>query len=476
MTDDQKSFVKLFVKEIREHNAAIFAGAGLSIPSGFVSWSELLQPLAKGLSIKIEKMNDLVALTQYYINSNGGNRHQVNQLILESIGKDGKPNVNHKILARLPIETYWTVNYDKLIEQSLIDVGKRPDVKYTVSQLASTKPQRDSVVYKMHGDVDHPDQAIISRDDYENYHKRHKPFITALSGDLVSKTFLFIGISFVDPNLNYILSRVRSEFTTNGRQHYCILKSVQKSSSQDDDDFQNAKILQNLFIEDLKRFNIKTLIIENYSEITSILLEIEKQYKSDTIFISGSLSVYEKYSMEQVTNFIEKLTRALLDLNSKFITGFGKGVGNNLVSSVIREVFNKNLGKIENYLIMRPFPQTENFEAQDRNKYRNEMLDYAGIVIFLFGNKLDKNSGEIILSNGMIEEFKIAQSKKMFMIPLASSGEASQEIYNMLNETQYFNTHAEVLDLFEELNKPKKFLEEYIDCIVKLVKYAKGVT
>jgi len=61
---------------------------------------------------------------------------------------------------------------------------------------------------------EHPDDAIISKDQYEKYFQTHGAFINTLSGDLVSKTFLFIGFSFTDPNLDYILSRIRITFKT----------------------------------------------------------------------------------------------------------------------------------------------------------------------------------------------------------------------------------------------------------------------
>ena len=64
----------------------------------------------------------------------------------------------------------------------------------------------------MHGDVHHPADAIITKEQYESYYKTHEPFVTTLSGDLISKTFLFIGFSFTDPNLDYVLSRLNIQF------------------------------------------------------------------------------------------------------------------------------------------------------------------------------------------------------------------------------------------------------------------------
>lgn len=119
------------------------------------------------------------------------------------------PSENHAILARLPIRTCWTTNYDKLIETALTDARKTPDVKHVDSQLPVTKPKRDAVLYKMHGDVDHPQDAVLTRDDYEAYGGKHLGFVNALVGDLTGKTFLFIGFSFLDPNLDHVLSQLR---------------------------------------------------------------------------------------------------------------------------------------------------------------------------------------------------------------------------------------------------------------------------
>ena len=52
---DIELFIKDFLKEIREDNAAIFAGAGLSASAGFVNWRELLRPIADELRLDVDK-------------------------------------------------------------------------------------------------------------------------------------------------------------------------------------------------------------------------------------------------------------------------------------------------------------------------------------------------------------------------------------------------------------------------------------
>ncbi|HBD1417394.1 TPA: SIR2 family protein, partial [Escherichia coli] len=192
MNKEKEIFIKHICKELQDENIAIFAGAGMSAGAGFVSWSELLRPIADELELDIDKEHDLVALAQYHCNANGNNRSQLNQRLIEEFSRDAVETETHRILARLPISTYWTTNYDKLIENSLIKAGKIPDVKYTKEQLAITKLKRDAIVYKMHGDIDHANDAVLTKDDYEKYYIKMEQFLSALKGDLISKTFIFI--------------------------------------------------------------------------------------------------------------------------------------------------------------------------------------------------------------------------------------------------------------------------------------------
>jgi hypothetical protein len=286
-----KRFIDKFVKELEEENVAIFAGAGLSVAAGYVDWKNLLAPIAEDIGLDIEKENDLVSLAQYHCNKYRGNRHVLNQLLIDEFCRNLSITQNHRILARLPIRTFWTTNYDNLIEKALEEAKKVPDVKYTIPHLNTTRPRRDAVVYKMHGDIQHPDQAVLMKDDYERYHTSHGPFITALSGDLVAKTFLFLGFSFNDPNLDFILSRIRISFSTSQRQHFCIFKKRAPLADESTEEFQYAVLKQQLAVNDLERFNIQTLFVNEYTEITDILKRIENCFRQRTVFISGSACI-----------------------------------------------------------------------------------------------------------------------------------------------------------------------------------------
>ena len=270
--------IRKYVKAIREGNAAVFAGAGLSRPSGFVDWKGLLRPLAADIDLDVDRESDLLAVSQFYRNRKGNNT-AINQAILEAFAKDVEPNENVKILTRLPIFTYWTTNYDDLIEKGISAANRNPDVKSESDQLSVMKPDRDAVVYKMHGDVNHPANAVLTKADYELYPNQRPLFRTALKGDLISKVFLFVGFSFEDPNLDYILGQIRSLLDQNVPEHFCFFRRIQKGDFNDLEEYGYAKARQEMQIDNLRFYGIQTVYVESYEEITEILREIESASK-----------------------------------------------------------------------------------------------------------------------------------------------------------------------------------------------------
>lgn len=55
MAISRDTLIRKYTQAIREGNAGIFAGAGLSRASGYVDWKNLLRPLAKEVALDIEK-------------------------------------------------------------------------------------------------------------------------------------------------------------------------------------------------------------------------------------------------------------------------------------------------------------------------------------------------------------------------------------------------------------------------------------
>lgn len=476
MNREITQFINKITDEIIEENVAVFSGAGFSMPAGFVNWKILVTPLAKELGLDIEKEDDFVSLAQYYVNHKRQNRHDITSMILKEFCRETHPTENHKILSKLPIRTYWTTNYDTLIEDSLKEEGKIADIKYTVNQLAITKPKRDAVVYKMHGDKEHSSEVIIIKDDYEKYHMKFAPFITALSGDLISKTFIFVGFSFTDPNLDYVLSRIRTTYKEHQRTHYYFIKKMVESDFKNKETFEHYERKQELFIEDLKRYNIQPLIINEYHEITEILKAIENRINRKNIFISGSADEYNM-SEEEAKKFISNLSKSLISNDYNIITGFGLGVGSLIISGALEEVYMKQK-KIENRrLLMRPFPQTiQNGNLQELwKKYREDMISRAGISIFIFGNKTKDNN--IIDADGVYKEFEIACKMSNKIVPVGATHWMAKKIWEEVNQNYndfYDEKNNELKKLFNELSNEDLSVEELNKVILKFIKEVEG--
>lgn len=467
------SFIDTYTKAIKENNAAIFAGAGLSIPAGFVNWKNLLKDIASDLNLDIDKEHDLIAVAQYHYNEKGNKRHKLNQLLIEEFTQGTSVTPNHKILAALPIQVYWTTNYDKLIEKAIEAEGKTPDIKITQENLSTNIPKRDAIIYKMHGDVSFPDKAILTKDDYEGYNEQRPLFTTTLQGDLVSKTFLFIGFSFDDPNLEYILSRIRILLGQNQREHFCFFKKTNRADFATDADFHYAEIKQQLKVKDLRRYSINALLIDDYPIATKVLAAIQKKVLRSNIFISGAAKVYHPKTESEALSFVHKLCYTISSQGYKIVSGVGHGIGSAVINGVIEHVFSTKYRHLDNALVLRPFPQlvTGTKSKEERNlEYRKEMMKHAGIAIFIFGNK-DDGKGNWQISKGMMQEFEVAVNHGVVPLPVGATGYAAEELWNLMlrKPSDYYPNNKNLLEVLTKIGDKTISDDELITEIIKAI-------
>ncbi|MDA9114803.1 SIR2 family protein [Burkholderiaceae bacterium] len=465
-----EAFIKNFVKDLAENNVAIFAGAGMSKGAGYVDWPELLRDVAAELGLAVEKEVDLFSLAQFHVNALGSSAGLAKK-ILEEFSEQAEPSLTHDILARLPIRTYWTTNYDSLLEDALKRACRVADVKHSVSQMNTSRPKRDAVVYKMHGDVTVASEAVLHKAQYERYYRSHESFITALSGDLISKTFLFIGFSFTDPNLDYVLSRLHVQNAI--RPHYCFMRREVVTDGEDEDIVKYKARKQELRVDDLKRFGIQTLLIDGYEEVPLILEEIEKRFRKKTVFVSGSAEDFGDWPRNEAQEFIHSLASSLVVENARVVNGFGWGVGSAVINGALEAIYSSPEKYSEDQLVMRPFPQFAS-GSQDLQQlweqYRQQMISLAGVAIFVFGNKTDKD-GNIIEANGVIREFEIASEKGLVPIPVGATGFAALKIWQTIlsHPNSYYRGIEWIVPLVAELADPTVVRTELVEKLVRII-------
>lgn len=381
-------------------------------------------------------------------------------------------NEEYEYLNRLKNLKVWNEQYDI----SLVNAGGNGNIparyqdRYQngADKLVLVFCDTEKKPHEQYEDIKRND-AILIKDDYERYYKAHKQFLSALTGDLISKTFLFVGFSFQDPNLDYILSRIRVDYEENPRQHYAIMKSIDRKDYESDADYDYAKRRNDLFLEDLKRYRISALVIDDFSEITEILQEIERRLNQNNIFISGSAEEYGVFTKEEAENLIKLLSARLIQDEFNIISGFGVGVGSAVITGALEEIYMHNTRINNQRLLLRPFPQGKEARVLWQ-QYREDMISRAGISLYIFGNK--KQDDNIVEANGVKTEFDIAIDAKHIVIPVGCTGYMAQKLWEQINlniEEYYGKVNDEVRKTFQSLNT-KMSNDEIVSNIVKLIK------
>ena len=226
-------------------------------------------------------------------------------------------------------------------------------------------------------------------------------------------------------------------------------------------------------INDLKRYRIKALLVDDYRVITDVLKEIENRFKKKTIFISGSAEEYGSWDRDTSQGFIHLLSKNILSKGYTVVNGFGWGIGSAIINGALEAIFEKPERISYDQLVMRPFPQfrTGKKDLQELwEDYRQSMISLAGITIIIFGNKKDA-LGKTILAQGVKREFEIAIEQGLIPIPISTTGYMASEIYNeiLLDFPKYYKGVEWVIPMIESLNKENISSNELIGQVINII-------
>jgi hypothetical protein len=414
-------FLREYSGALERRDAALFAGAGLSLPAGLPGWGALLEGLARDIGLDVTKENDLVALAQFHVNRSAGSRAGLARLVRETFDRRVPIPDNQRILARLPIDRIWTTNYDEILERAWELGGKTLDVKSRKEDLVVSDPEADAVVYKMHGTASQPDHIVLTRDDYELYARRRGSFLKLLAGDLITRNFLFLGLSFTDPNLNHVLGTIRSSFRDMHRQHWTVMRRPGEGYA--------ARRFDH-FVTDLHRYGIRTLVIEEWDELTDILRRLEQRFSRKNVFVSGSFpDEVEGPERARVVALARRVGRMVAERGLNLVSGYGRVVGVSAVSGLVEGLKEMPAGAMRRRLLLHPVREVvpEGMTIDDyKRRTREDLINQAGIVIVVAGTKNGK------AAPGVLQEFEMAAAQKKVVLPIASSGHAARQIWETI--------------------------------------------
>ncbi|NGU54149.1 hypothetical protein G6Z29_13000, partial [Clostridium perfringens] len=192
-----------YIKNARdEDKLIIFVGAGISKNSNLPDWEQLIKVFVNKLNYPVKEEDKLssdeyLKIPQYYYNIHG--KEEYKKLIKEELDVGGQPNDIHKLIFKLNPKHIITTNYDRLLENTIIEQRMLFDVISKDKDLLDSK--KSKYIIKMHGDIKELDNIVLKENDYLNYSQNHILIETYIKSLLVSNTFLFIGYSLNDYNL-----------------------------------------------------------------------------------------------------------------------------------------------------------------------------------------------------------------------------------------------------------------------------------
>ena len=214
----------------RYHESRVipFIGAGVSMsvewedPTGNTtrgpSWSELVEKATKLLGFQNPELarvrgTDLQILEYFKLKHSEQTAKLMNWLSgLMNPPDDAltKSPMHLELISLEKCRLFYTTNFDNFLERSFI-LGKRDHTVVAVeSQMGGS--QADCEIMKFHGDLDHPDQIVLTESDYENRLSMSTSMDYRLRADLLGRVLLFLGYSFRDPNVSYLFRLFTDEF------------------------------------------------------------------------------------------------------------------------------------------------------------------------------------------------------------------------------------------------------------------------
>jgi hypothetical protein len=472
---ERDKFITEYARWLEQGSAALFVGAGLSRQAGYPDWRTLLKEIAGELKINLDQEHDLAGVAQWYVNKSGRQKTRIAQTIKDSFPDKAEVPQAQRIMARLPVRHVWTTNYDRLIERAWELQRRSLDVKAIKSDLSVSSPWADTTLYKMHGSVEHPAEVVIATDDYELYRQTRSGFLQVLNGHLIGLHCLFLGFSFTDPNIGHLLSIIRESMGEHATQHYAIVRKPQKGNSKDADQLLPYELARHAhWIDDLQRYGINCVEIDEFSDIDSILLELEAAVSRRSVFVSGS---YPEDVRDEQRSRIERVATGvggmLADRGLRLVSGFGLTVGSAVVGGMLGKLYVQGLPSLDRTLYLRPFPQVTPAgleEAAFRRRYREDMMQQAGICVFVGGTRQGAQGLES--APGVVEEYEIARTLGKTIIPVAMTGGAAADIWGRLAADGGADVARLPNELFQRLGQADASVDDAITTIAAAIESA----
>jgi SIR2-like domain len=198
------------ITAVKQRKAILFAGAGLSCHLGLPSFDALKAHIGEQLRLRDWNAFEFPALAEYYLLKKP-NREELLSWIEQtwrSRNSDILASEPHRCIVELDFPVIYTTNYDSLLECAFAS-ARRPFKKVVgVRDLAEATPGQTEII-KFHGDFSDPETIVLTESSFLRRMSLDGPLDIRLRSDSVARPLLFVGYSMSDPNIRYLLFKLR---------------------------------------------------------------------------------------------------------------------------------------------------------------------------------------------------------------------------------------------------------------------------
>lgn len=132
------------------------------------------------------------------------------------------------------IDGIITTNWDLLLEN--IFINEKYKVYIGQSNLLFSNPQKIAEIYKIHGCCTDPKSLVLTKLDYDEFHKKNPYLAAKLLSIFLEHPVLFIGYSLHDENIKSILCSISEMMTNNEHKQKLANNLIFLNRSHDGDD------------------------------------------------------------------------------------------------------------------------------------------------------------------------------------------------------------------------------------------------
>ena len=225
------------VRDIAARRSVLFLGAGVSRSAENVhgvhprEWTDFLRHLATLAPDATQRAEIIQCITDADLLTACELARKYlsvptfrSEMIQEFSGNGYRHAQIHDDLSLVDSRLVMTTNFDKLYENRANHLQDNTVLvkNYYDKDVADVFRRQDRVVLKIHGTIDAPERTIFTRSQYALARRDYGHFYQMLRGLFVTHTFVFLGTSMRDPDMQLLLEDHAYRFE-GSRPHYIAM-------------------------------------------------------------------------------------------------------------------------------------------------------------------------------------------------------------------------------------------------------------